>query len=208
MLNIFAKKKRRRTAFSGVHDVESRWKLVAPYLPSSASWMLDIGSNDGDTCRRAALLGHYVLGVEVQKNEVEQACRFVDKNVAYMFANVTPSYISSLPKFDVIFLLSVIHRMWAINGREYAEECIRECFNKADLLVIEGVVTYRRYTDKGQPPPDFQDSDVVSGVAWHEKWLTDLSSKDWAINFAGEVRPHNQSASRLIFICKRRVGVI
>jgi SAM-dependent methyltransferase len=191
------------TEFSAIHDVDYRWNLIRPHLPGAPSWLLDVGSNDGDTCRRAAALGHHALGLEISPQFVMRANRRAHPNVAFMTTSVSPDTLSSMPQFDAVFLLSVVHRIWAFEGRKHAEGCVRAAFRKTGLLFFEGVVRHVRYTDKGQPAPEFPDEDLSRGREWHLDWLKVLAPSGWRIDHIGDVHPLNGNAPRLLFVGKQ-----
>lgn len=188
--------------FSEAHDLDRQWQLICPYLPSYPCWVLDIGSNDGDACRRVKASGHYALGIEISSRLVSHANKQGDSNVAYMNAAVSPEL---LPKFDVIFMLSVAHRLWAFSGPRFAEACIARAFEKSDILFFfEGVARHARYCDKGAPPPPFSDEDLEAALEWHLDWLQFRAPEGWRIKYLGEVQTLNGRTSRLLFVASSK----
>ncbi len=119
-----------------------------------------------------------------------------------MHAIVSPDFLQRLPRFDVIFLFSVIHRIWATEGRSFAEECLSLCLRRASVIVYEGVVWHDRYTDMGAAPPEFTDGDVEAGMAWHSEWLTRLAPAGCRIDYLGAVQPLNGNPPRIVFVLR------
>lgn len=155
--------------FSTRHDLDSRWQLIAARLPSAPGWYLDIGTNNGDTLRRLSGLGHCSLGLEVSR---ESAPGSVPDNSAVMIANVTASMLHSAPSFDGVFMLSVFHRIWAIQGPAEARATLGAAAGRSRLLFFEGSSRHDRWCDLGQPPPDFRDMNAPESIAWHESLLS------------------------------------
>jgi SAM-dependent methyltransferase len=192
-----------RAAFQEKHfGIEQRWSIISAHLPRHKSWILDVGSNLGDTARRAAEIGHIVVGVEVERHLVERAVRKIPDNVALMVGRADPPFFESMPPFGAVLLLSVIHRIWAVGGRSFAEECMRSCMQKTNLIIMEGAVRHRRYIDHGKDPPDFESNNLDAGIAWHLQWLRTLadSSRSWRIESVGHVPHSTKEPYRPLFV--------
>lgn len=201
-------RKRRKSAFQESHlGIEERWTIIARHLPDRKSWILDVGSNLGDTARRAAEIGHIVVGVESEKHLVQRAIEMVPPKVALMTGTVDPDFFRSMPRFDVVFLLSVVHRIWAVKGRRFAEECLTACLGKTDRIIIEGAVRHERYTQYGKETPEFESNNLAAGIDWHTEWLVALARPgDWEVKYLGYV-PHSvKEPHRPLFLLSARGG--
>jgi hypothetical protein len=156
--------------FSGRHDLDARWALIAPQLPPAPRWFLDVGTNNGDTLRRLAAAGHYGIGLEVAR---ESAPAALPDNAAAMITRVTAETLDAAPDFAGIFLLSVFHRIWAIQGPDAARAVLGAAARRSPLLLFEGSSAHGRWTDLGQPAPRFADRDANDCIAWHRALLSE-----------------------------------
>ncbi len=180
--------------------LEERWRLVSPLLPQDPAWVLDIGANLGDTARRAAAMGHTVIGVEVSRSLVLRASESAPPRVAFMAAKVTPELLHQMPRFATVFLFSVLHRIWALQGREVAENCLQACMAKTPCLLVEGAVRHERYMDKGHAPPEFESNDLDQGVEWHLEWFQRLApGSGWKVTHLGSVPSSPSEPHRPVF---------
>jgi hypothetical protein len=163
---------RRRGAlnFSSRHDLESRWRLIAPQLPAAPRWFLDVGTNNGDTLRRLASAGHFGIGLEVARESAPEA---LPDNAAAMITRVTAATLECAPAFDGIFMLSVFHRIWAVQGPGDARAALRAAARRTRLLVFEGSSRHGRWTDGGQAAPGFDDMNADASVEWHRALLAE-----------------------------------
>ena len=192
----------RKSEFQESHfGIEERWSIISNHLPERKSWILDVGSNLGDTARRAAELGHVVVGVEAERRLVERAIKIVPPMVALMTGTVTPEFFRVMPRFDVVFLLSVLHRIWAVQGRRFAEDCLNACLEKTDRIIVEGAIRHQRYSEYGREVPEFESSDIEAAVAWHTRWFTDLAEPPaWNVQYLGRVPASAKEPHRPLFL--------
>lgn len=195
-------------AFQNRHSgINARWELLAPHLPQQPSWGLDIGSNLGDTAYRAAALGHTMIGLETSRKLVMRATAAAPRNVAFMVGEASPDSLSRMPRFAFIFMLSVLHRIWAVGGRSYAENCFRASMDKAELILFEGSMRHARYQDCGQDPPDFESNNIDAAISWHMDWLTGLSSPHgWTVKHLGAVPCSVKEPYRPLFLLEQSKG--
>lgn len=198
-------RKKKRIQFQEKHKgIEKRWQILSPYLPNKSSWLLDVGSNLGDTCNRASALGHYVVGLEPDEVIFRRALENKNKQTAFFQMGVDPELIKTMPNFDAIFLLSVIHRIWAINGQDVAEKCLQALIEKTDLIFIEGSMRHQRYEEFGNVPPSFESNNLDECIVWHKEWLKKLIPNDtWEIIELGYV-PHTiKEPHRPLFLLRK-----
>jgi hypothetical protein len=198
-LRKLRKSRKRGMNFSARHDLESRWQLIAPRLPPPPRWYLDIGTNNGDTLRRLSALGNFGIGLEVSR---ESAPATVPENAAVMITSVTADSLSHAPAFDGIFMLSVFHRIWAIQGPDEARAVLRAAISRAPLLFFEGSCRHGRWNDLGQRAPEFDDMNVESSVAWHHALLEE-SHGGLSVELLGVTSSLRTREPRPLFIVSR-----
>jgi hypothetical protein len=186
--------------FSNRHDLDSRWRLIEARLPPAPHWYLDVGTNNGDTLRRLAKLGNFAVGLEVSR---ESAPRIVPDNAAVMIANVTADTLRVVPRFDGVFMLSVFHRIWAIQGSDAACAVLRAAAGRHPLLFFEGSSAHRRWCDLGQPAPEFEDMNADASIAWHARLLAE-ASRDAAVEFLGVTQSLKTREPRPLFMVSAR----
>jgi hypothetical protein len=186
--------------FSTRHDLESRWRLIAPRLPPAPRWFLDVGTNNGDTPRRLAALGHFALGIEVAR---ESAPASMPDNAAVMIAQVTSGSLARAPSFDGVFMLSVFHRIWAIQGPDEARAVLRAAIGRAPLLFFEGSSRHDRWCDLGRPPPPFADMQESASVDWHADLLAN-GHGDVSVDFLGLTHSLKTREPRPLFAVSRQ----
>lgn len=195
--------KRRPTYQAKYRGHEERWKLICPWLPNEPTWMLDVGSNLGETARRAASLGHYVLGVEIDATLVSRCARNVVPNAAFMLAPVDELFLKHMPRFPVIFLLSVFHRIWALRGKVAAESTLRHLIRSSDVLIIESSSKHKRYLGQEDVTPPFQSDVIESAVDWHLELVGSLAGDEFEVKHLGNVPCTAGEPLRPLFAVRR-----
>jgi hypothetical protein len=185
--------------FSARHDLDSRWRLIAPRLPPAPRWYLDIGTNNGDTLRRLSELGNFGLGLEVAR---DSAPTIVPDNAAVMITNLTATALINAPAFDGMFMLSVFHRIWAIQGPNEARAILRAVIGRCSLLFFEGCSRHERWIDRGQRAPEFEDMSVESSIAWHAALFKE-EHRDVSVEFLGVTHSLRSREPRPLFMVSR-----
>lgn len=185
--------------FSSRHDLESRWRLIVPQLPVAPRWFLDVGTNNGDTLRRLASVGHFGVGLEVARESAPEA---LPDNAAAMITRVTATTLECAPAFDGIFMLSVFHRIWAMQGPDEARAVLCAAARRTRLLVFEGSSRHGRWTDAGQAAPGFDDMNADESIEWHRTLLAD-SSEGSRVDCLGITYSLKTREPRPLFVVKR-----
>ena len=185
--------------FSGRHDLDGRWALIAPRLPPAPRWYLDIGTNNGDTLRRLAARGDFAVGIEVAR---ESAPATVPDRAALMIAQVDSATLDAAPAFEGVFLLSVFHRIWAIQGPDQAREVLRAAVRRCRILFFEGSSRHGRWTDLGQAAPEFEDMSEAGSVDWHRRLLGG-SQDGVTVEFLGITHSLKTREPRPLFVLTR-----
>lgn len=158
--------------FTQRHDIEGRWKMIETLLPSSPHWFLDIGTNNGDTQKRLASKGHYALGLEVDRKATSPV---MPRNTAVMVTRVVPETFLRMPRFDCVIMLSVFHRIWALQDPETAKAILKAAASKAPMMIFEGCSRHARYTNNGKSPaPEFDDLNLEQSLKWHQSLLEEI----------------------------------
>ena len=145
------------------------------------SWVLDIGSNTGETSNLIASRGSFCLGLEVMKGESQLAQQNAYPGAAFMLTKIDENIIREMPKWDVILMLSVAHRIYAFDGEQKMISVIRGCSEKANNIFFEASTRHARYTDQGQPAPSFEDLNVEECDEWHRTIFQTACGSDWEI---------------------------
>lgn len=162
------------------HNKRNQWILER--LPPSPAWVLDIGSNTGETANLVASAGHYVLGCEMLKAETQRASQNASSGAAFMNTQIDPSFLAQMPNWETILLLSVLHRVYAHKGPQAMRETLRLCGEKTGVIFVEGATRHARYTDKDQLAPEFVDLDVDDCDRWHREVIRGALGESWSIS--------------------------
>jgi cyclopropane fatty-acyl-phospholipid synthase-like methyltransferase len=115
----------------GVRECEVRWNAIAPVLAASgAKSLVDLGCSEGYYVLRAARAGiPFSLGVDFdQRRMFTCTSQFVLQDLShagFLMAPVDEGLLESMPKFDAVIFLSVIHHMMYQHGMEYAQRILR-----------------------------------------------------------------------------------
>lgn len=195
---------RRYLNFGSRHaSFDERNRLIAASLPKPHGWLLDVGTNIGQTANMLAGLGNFVIGIEKFLKEHQVACRNSAEGVAFMRAAVTPEMVQSGPCWDAILLLSVLHRIYAFEGETFMRAILKACGQKTSHLFIEGSTRHKRYMDGGRMAPPFADLDVKDAVRWHQELFCDELGKGWHISPVIVLKHSKNEPHRLFFHASR-----
>lgn len=177
--------------------------LIADGLPKSGCWILDVGSNVGETSNFLADRGHFVLGIEKFSKEHSLACKRSHEGVAFMRTSVTPEFIQSTPKWDAVLLLSVLHRIYAFEGEQLMRGVLHAAGSRTDHIFVEGSTRHKRYMDGGHPAPSFKDQDVNDSERWHRALFEAELGPGWNIPAATVLDHSKNEPHRLYFHLSR-----
>ena len=198
---------RRYLDFGSRHaSFAARNECIAQGISKPHSWILDIGSNLGETSNFLASQGHFVVGVEKFEKEHQISCARAADGTAFMRTSVTPDFIGSTVHWDAILLLSVLHRIYAFEGEEFMRSVLRACGEKTNHLFIEGSTRCARYTDQGNPPPPFTDFDTADAERWHQSLFLSELGGGWQIPVAKVLAHSKSEPHRLFFHAAKKTG--
>jgi len=193
-------KKREPLDFAAMHaSFQERNNFIAERLGTPPKWVLDIGSNQGDTCNALAKHGHFALGVEMFSEEWRQASVNAHPHAAFLNVSASPKFIESAPRWDAVLLLSVLHRVYAFSGKEEMLQLLIACGKKSEQLFVEGSTRHARYTDLGEQPPNFTDLDVESADNWHRKIFLESLGAEWEIAHTAFLRCSESEPYRILY---------
>lgn len=204
-LKKFKKNKSRNfQSFYRGHSIRNN--LISDQVCVDNLWMLDIGTNNGALAEYFTKLGHYVIGVDVDEAALKLAKTRLGyaSNIALMHANVDEMFFENLPRFDVIFMLSVFHRIWASSGPTFAKKILKEAAQRTDVLFFEGAIRHKRYfsSDRPERRPEFTDMDVVDCIDWHLKLFRSLFNEQSTILHLGNSPCTEKEPFRPLFMIK------
>ncbi len=194
----------RRRSFGSKHSsFDQRNNLIANGLPKAGSWVLDVGSNMGETSNYLSDMGHIVLGLELMEKERQVASKNASKQSAFLQVGVSPEFIKGGLHWDAMLLLSVLHRVWSFEGEDFMRSVLTECGQKSDHIFIEGSTRHQRYVDNGQPAPGFPDLDVDASDQWHKELFMSTLGSEWSVSPVEKLACSSAEPFRLFYHLKR-----
>jgi hypothetical protein len=198
---------RRYLDFGSRHSsFDERNQLIASGIGKERSWILDVGSNIGQTSNFLASKGHFVIGVEKFEKEHKIACARSVSGTAFMRTSVTPEFIQSTVNWDAILLLSVLHRIHSFEGEEFMRAVLKACGERANQLFIEGSTRQARYMSGGHQAPAFTDFDTKDAERWHQELFQSELGNDWQVSDARVLAHSKSEPHRLFFHAKKTTG--
>lgn len=110
---------------TGERDCSDRWSVIENVVSTCPGSVLDLGCAEGYFVQRVAREhGSFVLGVDadVRRLAIAQGLNVLNKNerAGFMYAHVTPDFLSKLPAFEVVIFLSVLHHIMYEHGIDYS----------------------------------------------------------------------------------------
>ena len=199
------KKKRKPLDFAAAHTgFQQRNDFILERLGAPPKWVLDIGSNQGDTCNALGDRGHFALGVEMFREEWRHACANAHPHAAFLNVSASPEFIDSTPRWDAVLLLSVLHRVYAFSGKDEMLSLLSACGKKTDLIFVEGSTRHARYTDRGERPPKFADLDVESADDWHREVFLEALGSAWDIAHTAFLPCSEIEPNRILYSLEHR----
>jgi SAM-dependent methyltransferase len=127
--------------YANVRDSDARWQAVSQVLRAhDVRNLLDIGCAEGWFLRRAAAEHNcFAIGIEAtDRATVGELARLHDRvpRIATVRAFVTPDAIRSLPQFDAVLCLSVLHHVIRGFGIATAEQFLRALASRVGKVLI------------------------------------------------------------------------
>jgi SAM-dependent methyltransferase len=115
---------------AGERGCTDRWAVIDEVLTKYPGAVLDLGCAEGYFVQRAAQEhGCFVLGVDadVRRLTIAQDVNLFNKNerAGFMYAHITPEFLATLPTFDTVIFLSVLHHVMYEHGVDYARDFMK-----------------------------------------------------------------------------------
>lgn len=104
----------------GERDYEGRLRKIDHVINFSGARVLDLGCSGGFFSFSLAKKAAFVCAVDADE-ELQNQNRITQErlgltNIDFLTATLTPSFLKSLPQFDVVIFLSVFHHFLATSG--------------------------------------------------------------------------------------------
>lgn len=181
------------TYWQDTQDYRAKCGLIEPILRrNDVKSVLDIGCNAGNIAALLGDLGYFAVGIDMTAPNYAKNC----KSAILGQRRLIKDDIQSLPKFDAIMLLSVLHQIIDTEGDEYARRCILSLRTKCETLVVELAGTNAKYG--GTDGDLFGDNETDQIIDWFTSWLSPIS-----LHCAFQTKtPHNRpnEPHRLLFV--------
>ncbi len=188
---------------------KKRWEMIKPHLKKEDKTLLDIGCDAGVLTKLAADEGMFSIGIDKfpKKNKAsrENVVKIFKGNqkVGFVRFEVTPENIDSLPRFDVVFLLSVYHHWHREFGEESAKKMLRSLkgtnTNKIFFEPASRKSDYIRKDNKNPPP--IEDEDKASIIDYNTNMLESVFGEEYDVEYLGKSR--TTSHYRHLFLIKK-----
>ncbi len=131
-----------KAASTGARDCEQRWQTILEQLRRHhCASLLDLGCSEGYYVIQAAKSGlQFCVGVDFDLRRIWTCQNQVVLNdlhqAAFMISEATPELIDSLPRFDAVIFLSVLHHIMYEKSEAYAAELLRALAKKVDRVMF------------------------------------------------------------------------
>jgi hypothetical protein len=186
--------------FANVRDTDERWRAISKVLRAhDVRNLLDVGCAEGWFVRRAAAEhGCFAIGIEATDTViVGELTRLHDRvqRAATIRAFMTPDAIRSLPQFDAVLCLSVLHHVIRGFGVPTAEQFLRALATRVKKVLVFEVGT----GDETSWTPFLPEAS--HGKAGQETFVRDLLEHCGFHNIEviGETAAYHREVSRLLF---------
>jgi O-antigen chain-terminating methyltransferase len=118
-----------------------RWAIIAGNLRATgAKTLLDLGCAEGYFVQQAAKSGCLAVGVDadVLRLSLAQASATLNRvqGAGFIYAELTPEFIDTLPPYDAVLFLSVLHHIMYEQGIDYARQYMRRLKPKVGKFMI------------------------------------------------------------------------
>lgn len=104
----------------GERDYEGRLRKIEQVIDFNGARVLDLGCSGGffsfSLAKKAAFVCAVDADEELQNQNRITKGRLGLNNIEFLTATLTPSFLKSLPQFDVVLFLSVFHHFFATSG--------------------------------------------------------------------------------------------
>ena len=181
-----------------------RWELISKELDDNDRSLLDVGSNLGMMTELFAARGGFALGVEPDARYVRRAQNRTrgSSSLGFVRQAIDPETVLTLPKFDVVFCLSVHHYWVPLYGEGTTWKIIGELLSRArNKVFFEPAGVKRKF---GGAPLDFEDLDRNSIIEYNVKHLESVAALDQSVRVLGETPCRSKEPFRMMFLVERQ----
>lgn len=133
---------RGKTLQQGQRACIDRWQMIARLMQATtARSVLDLGCAEGYFVRRAAQdFNCFALGVDddFKRLLVAQNCALADgvRGAAFSFNRIDLAFLQSIPAFDLVIFLSVMHHIMYEHGVDYARNILKAIRDRTRLCLV------------------------------------------------------------------------
>jgi len=126
----------------GSRECAVRWKAVRDALDRwHCRSMIDLGCSEGYYVLQAARSGvGFCVGVDFDLRRIwtcqNQVVLEDIPNAAFLVADIEPALVESMPAFDAVLFLSVLHHLMAARGEDAARSLLRSLCRKTKQVMI------------------------------------------------------------------------
>lgn len=127
---------------AGARDCVVRWEAVRHALDRwQCRSMIDLGCSEGYYVLQAARHGlGFCLGVDFDLRRIwtcqNQVVLDDVANAGFLLADVEPAMIESMPSFDAVVFLSVLHHLLVARGEPAARDLLRALSRKVGKVLV------------------------------------------------------------------------
>ena len=191
--------------FANVRDTDERWQAVSQVLRDyGVRNLLDIGCAEGWFVRRAAAdCNCFAIGIEATDTAiVGELARLHDRvqRAATVRAFMTPEAIRSLPQFDAVLCLSVLHHVIRAFGIAAAEQFLRALSTRVNKVLVFEIGT----ADESSWTPFLPEAS--QGQQGQEAFVRELLERSGFQQCAGDRREPGLSSRGAAAAVHRRAG--
>ena len=189
-----------RVLRQGGRDCVARWSVIDSIMVETDSQsMLDIGCAEGYFVRHAAKHGRVALGIDgdIRSITIAQSLALLEglSGAAFMHLFITPEIVRSLPQFDTVIFLSVLHHVLTDRGPDEAHKLMQAIHSatRKRLIFDMGQSNETTYPWSKILPPMVPDP-----ASWISQFLLDCGFS--SVQVIGQSDGYLQAHPRLLFV--------
>lgn len=190
------------TKSQGSRECEIRWSAVRSALERfECRSMIDLGCSEGYYVLQSARLGlGFCVGVDFDLRRIwtcqNQVVLEEVHNAAFLVSEITPKFVDSMPKFDAVVFLSVLHHILAASGADRARELLRSISRRVAKAMIFEMGQCDERSERWAPLLPDMGGDPHS---WIAEFLR--SSGFATVEKVAETPSYGREVDRAVFVC-------
>ncbi|HEX4155396.1 MAG TPA: DUF1698 domain-containing protein [Acidobacteriaceae bacterium] len=191
-----------QTISAGERNCQDRWLVIQKVIAESRGTVLDLGCAEGYFVQRAAReYGSFVLGVDadLRRLTIAQDTNLLNKNerAGFMYAHITPEFLSQIPAFDTVIFLSVLHHIMYEHGIDYARRFMKLIREKtAKSLIFDMGQSNETAMEWASLLPDMGPNPEI----WIKEFLRSCGFSN--VTEVGQTDAYKSSVVRTIFLAR------